>query len=75
MMGIQSKKEKGLCDRWNKLHPIGTAVVVKKDEGHKLFTITRSEAWQLGSGTAVILVEGISGGYKLTRVSAQREAA
>jgi hypothetical protein len=75
MMARKSNREKELCDRWNKLHPIGTAVTVTKDDGRKLFTVTRSEAWLLGSGTAVISVEGISGGYKLTRVSAQRRAA
>jgi hypothetical protein len=72
-MGRQSKKAAELVERWNKLHPVGAAVTVTKDLGEKLETVTRSEAWVLGGHTAVILVEGISGGYALTRVAA-REA-
>ena len=71
-MGRQSKAAQELCDRWNKLHPVGSAVTVTKDLGDKLDTVTRSEAWVLGGHTAVILVEGISGGYSLTRVAARK---
>jgi hypothetical protein len=74
MMGRQSKAAQELCDRWNKLHPEGSAVTVTKDDGSKLETTTRSEAWVLGGHTAVIMVVGISGGYSLTRVTARRVA-
>ncbi len=70
-----SVKAKELCERWNKLHPEGSAVTVTKDDGSKLKTVTRSAAWVLGGHTPVILVVGISGGYSLTRVSARKEAA
>ncbi len=70
-----SVKAKELCERWNKLHPVGTPVTVTKDLGEKFETTTRSEAWVLGGHTPVILVVGISGGYSLARVSARKEAA
>ena len=49
-------------------HPVGTAVWVKRDDGHEEATTTRSMPWLLGSGDAVILLVGITGGYMLERV-------
>ena len=60
------------CQRWNESHPIGTRVVVKKDNGVEFLTRTRSEASVLSGHTAVIFVEGISGCYLLARVSPAR---
>lgn len=51
--------------RW----PIGTPVTVRRDNGEILQTITRSSPWKIGGHTWVILVEGISGGYALERVT------
>jgi len=48
--------------------PVGTSVEVTRDLGDKFVTKTRSMPWKLGNGTPVIMVEGISGGYLLTRV-------
>lgn len=48
--------------------PVGAPVEVTKDDGSKAATKTRSSAWQLGDGTPVVMVDGISGGYLLTRV-------
>jgi hypothetical protein len=53
------------CEAWT--HPVGTPVVVTKDDGSEVRTKTRSAPWML-CGTAVILLEGISGGYALCRV-------
>ena len=50
--------------RW----PIGTPVTVTKDDGAQVDTLTRSAPWKLGD-TWVILLEDISGGYALARVS------
>lgn len=55
---------------WNQKYPVGTAVRVTNDFGDILETKTRSVAWALPSGTAVVMVEGISGGYMLERVKA-----
>jgi hypothetical protein len=48
---------------------IGQPVAVVRDDWTVTETATRSEPWQLGSGDWVIMVEGISGGYALERVS------
>lgn len=56
------------ADIFNKAHPPGTPVTVRRDSGEVLETVTRSEAWVL-CGSAVVLVKGISGGYRLNRVT------
>lgn len=56
------------AEDWNRKHPIGTAVTVRKDDGTRPVTKTRSEAWALGGHTPVILVEGIAGCYLLNRL-------
>lgn len=53
---------------WNKQNPVGTPVVVLRDNGERLETFTRSEAWVLANGQAVVQVKGISGCYALDRV-------
>jgi hypothetical protein len=55
-----------MVSAWN--HPEGTAVIVTKDRGEEVHTITRSGAWMQGGHTAVILLAGISGSYALQRV-------
>lgn len=52
---------------WNRNHPVGTPVIVKRDSGVEERTTTRSVAWKLGL-EPVILLEGISGCYSLKRV-------
>jgi hypothetical protein len=62
-----------LVEKWKDI-PEGTPVIVTKDFGEQFHTKTRSAPWLLGSSsrdpghTAVIMVEGISGGYGLWRV-------
>lgn len=60
------KANKFLLDQWKDV-PEGTPVIVTKDDGSEFPTKTRSEPWEL-CGTAVIMVEGIRGGYALSRV-------
>jgi hypothetical protein len=55
-----------LVNRWNEKYPEGTPVIVTRDNGDKLETVTRSEAWEL-CGSAVVMVKDISGGYALER--------
>lgn len=52
---------------WNENNPIGTKVNVTMDDKSVKQTKTRSAAWPL-CGTPVVLLEGISGGYMLSRV-------
>lgn len=63
--------EKRAWDAWlsNPLQ-IGSIVEVTKDDGSKMTTRTQSAPWKLASGTPVVMVDGISGGYLLTRVRA-----
>lgn len=53
---------------WNRDYPEGTPVYVVKDLGEVLETATRSVAWMAGGAHAMVLVDGISGGYILSRV-------
>lgn len=67
------KAHLALVEKWKGV-PEGTAVIVTMDDGTELKTKTRSIPWMLGKSsrdpghTAVIMVEGISGGYGLWRV-------
>ena len=53
---------------WNESVPVGSDVIVTKDDGTELRTKTRSEAWVVGDHTAIVKVDGISGGYNLSRI-------
>ncbi len=59
--------QKRLVDQWQD-GAEGVRVVVTKDDGTEVVTKTRSKGWLLGGHTAVIMLEGISGGYSLERV-------
>lgn len=57
------------CDRFNAKCPVGSVVTVTDDFGEKNITRTKSEAY-LMCGSAVVMLDGISGCYDLDRVSA-----
>jgi hypothetical protein len=59
-----------VCQRWNQAHPVGSRVEVRRDNGQRLATKTRSEAFVEANGLPVIFVERINGYYKLDRVTA-----
>lgn len=52
--------------------PIGAEVFVTRDDGLEQPTVTRSAPWMLHT-IPVILLEGISGGYALSRVRLRTE--
>ena len=56
------------CDDFNAKYSVGQRVVVKKDDGAGMETVTREQAWVLQGHSSVILLEGISGCYLLDRV-------
>ncbi|ASY69355.1 hypothetical protein [Sinorhizobium fredii] len=56
-------------DGFNRRYPIGTDVLLKKDDGSMIETKTRSRAEVLSGHSAVIWLEGISGYYLLSRVT------
>jgi hypothetical protein len=63
---------------WNAAYPVGTAVRYwpiwpPVDGLPPVDTKTRSEAWTLGSGDVVVLIEGKSGGVHLSHIEIHRE--
>jgi len=58
------------AEAWNAAHPVGTEVDVTRDDGLVLRTRTRSIAWRI-CDHASVMVDGISGGYLLSRVRAR----
>lgn len=62
---------KGLsAEEFNRRFPVGTAVIYRPiiggSEQHR--TRTRSTAWTLGNGAAVVAVEGFIGGMALEAI-------
>jgi len=53
---------------WNEKHPVGSECMIKLDSGQFYVTKTRTPAWLLPFGAAVVSVEGRSGGYAVERV-------
>lgn len=50
------------AEQWNAAHPVGTKVLYRShSNASPLETSTRSAAWALGHGEAVVMVEGVSG--------------
>lgn len=56
---------------WNNSYPVGQAIELTEDDGSLTHTQTRSEAWELGSGESVVMVDGKRGGYSLSRIKAR----
>lgn len=57
-------------DRWNANHPVGTPVFAWpacRDDA-PMATRTRTPAWTLGHGEAVVSVEGYTGGIRLAHI-------
>lgn len=67
--------ELSAADLWNQNHKVGNRVRVTLDNGEYWFTRTRSRAWLLGHGQAVVMLEGKAGGYDLSRVECAACAA
>lgn len=62
------KQRKYDLELWNSLNPVGSPCDLIQNDGTMLRTKTRSVAWNLGHGQAVVLVEGKTGGWELERV-------
>lgn len=64
------------ADDWNARYPIGTPVIAypgarpehATGADTRLETVTRTAAWTLGHGAAVVAVEGYAGGIALTHI-------
>lgn len=59
------------CEAFNARYPVGTEVSVRRDDGTVTRTVTRSRAWVLAWVCPVVMVEGIRGGYLLSRVTVE----
>lgn len=58
------------AEEFNAAYPVGTPVAafpITRDE-QPLLTVTRSAAWELGHGAAVVAVDGYAGGIALTHI-------
>lgn len=55
-------------ENWNLKFPVGSRVIVTKDDKSQLETYTTSEAYVLSGHTPVIHLSGVSGCYLLDRV-------
>lgn len=56
------------AEQFNEKFNVGDEVIYINDFGKHEPTKTRSEAWELGSGDAVVLLEGKRGGYSVDRI-------
>jgi hypothetical protein len=67
LMGVDAREA---ARNWNSRVMTGDRVTVLLDNGQWFITRARSEAWVLGDGVgpAVLLVDGLTGGYALDRV-------
>lgn len=55
-------------DLFNATVPIGSPVIYINDVGERENVTTRSEAWALGHGEAVVKIKGRAGGVALSRI-------
>lgn len=61
------------ADEWNERYPVGTSVdacpgLMASEGGRVIYTATRTPAWTLASGEAVVSVMGYAGGIALTHI-------
>jgi hypothetical protein len=67
----ERKRQARLAEKWNAENSSRTPVVVLRDGGCEVQTCTRSYAWLVGD-TAVVLLDGMTGGFRLDRCKAVR---
>ena len=53
---------------FNEWNEVGASVIYTDDYGNEHQTTTQSQAWELGDGQAVVMLEGKTGGYDLGRI-------
>ena len=69
------QREQGKVDAWNAVHPVGTRVLVRLDDGSNVQTETTAPASLLGGHTAVAWLKDIHGAFLLDRCTAIRKGA
>ena len=63
------KSATAAVEAWNGRNPVGTPVVLTRDNGERIQTVTTSEAYVLSGHTAVVHLARVSGCYLLSRVT------
>lgn len=74
MKNNNQKSQQTVVDEWNAEHPVGTVVTRYKFVNPLRLhqeTKTRSEAWLMGGHTAMVMVDGVSGGVLVESVIAK----
>ena len=56
------------AEYWNDTYPVGQPIALTEDDGSLTYTQTRSYAWMLGDGEAVVKVTGRTVGHLLSRI-------
>jgi len=69
------KMKKRELKAWNKEFPVGTCVIVTKDLREQFRTVIRSKGWLLENGYPLVLVNGIRGGYSISRIRKDEQDA
>jgi len=59
------------AQEWNDKFARDQPVELVEDDGSITYTQTRSKAWNVGSGSAIVKVVGKTGGYLLERITAR----
>jgi len=71
------------AEDFNTRHPVGTPVIAypltrpednQPEFFERLETVTRTPAWTLGHGAAVVSVDGYAGGIALTHIDPRQAA-
>lgn len=59
------------AQQWNDKYGVGQPIALTEDDKSITYTQTKTPAWELGDGTAVVGVDGKRGGYLLSRIKAR----
>ena len=71
MGAVMRRRKRGMtAAKWNAVFPVGTRVMYRplgefSNEADCRETRTRSEAWTLGHGATVVLIEDMAGGVDI----------
>lgn len=71
----QMEKNQAIIDKFNTECPVGTPVIVEKDDGSTVETTVKYQATVLGGHTPVGWFNAISGAYDLSRAKKSASAA
>lgn len=53
------------ADAWNRAYPVGQRFIYRVSPWYSTDVVTRSVAWELADGSAVVMLTGRTGGYSI----------